>query len=168
VRTLVRTLGKIAAGATPTPNSECFTWRSAGKSSSPLALSAPTAYKERIPHRIESELDIGEYALTLGVRSPAPGFVIPVKDALFWFGSGNLVPGDWIFLYTGAGTPSVIPPDENVHGRLLVVYWGRSETVFHDPQIVPVIWHVGGMRTPPVPKAVRQVPALTTSDSKKT
>jgi hypothetical protein len=111
--------------------------------------------KERIALKVEATIDIGSYALVLGVRAPGGAFITPIPDSMFWFGSATVNANDWIFVYTGSGTPSKVPPAGDV-GNVYIIHWGRPHTVFHDPQIVPALWRISGLLFPPPPAALPQ------------
>jgi hypothetical protein len=112
--------------------------------------------KERIVLKPQSVLDIGNYAIILGTRLLHTGTVVPVRDAMFWFGSGTVSPDDWLFLFTGSGTPNFVPGPDN-KGRLHLVYWGREHTLFHDPITEPVLWRLSGVEIPKPAGAVPQI-----------
>jgi hypothetical protein len=114
--------------------------------------------KERIAIRVDAAVDLGSYAVVLGVRSPGTQFITPIRDSMFWFGSGTVAVRDWIFVYTGSGTPTTVPPSADTPGvgNVYVLYWGRPQTAFHDPQVVPVLWRISGVFIPPVSLALPQ------------
>jgi len=121
------------------------------------------ANKERIVLKPKMALDIGNYAVLVGLRTPTANFIMPLRDHLFWFGSGLVYPSDWLFLYTGHGVPSRLPYEPE-SGHLLTIYWGRDETVFHDPQVVPAIVKFSNIlieqRPQPQPQPPQTVPFL--------
>jgi hypothetical protein len=110
--------------------------------------------RERIVLKVEQRLDIGWYALALAMRAQPAGTAQPLPDSLFWIGSGTVDPNDWFFIYTGAGSKTTMPA-EGAHGKLFIEFWGRDVTVFHDSQIVPVLWRLSGVTIervdPPLP-----------------
>jgi hypothetical protein len=118
--------------------------------------------KERIVIRSRSVVDIGNFAVVLGTRFLQTGNVVPVKDTMFWFGSGTVSPDDWVFLYTGPGMPVVLPTEDH-KGRLILVYWGREHTLFHDPVTEPVLWRLSGIEIPKPAEALPQAGLLTTA-----
>ncbi len=100
--------------------------------------------RERIVLKVETKLDIGMYAIVLAQRGQTTGHATPLRDSMFWIGSGNVEPNDWFFLFTGAGQQRLIPP-EGDNGRLFIEFWGRPQTIFHNSQIVPVLWRLSGV-----------------------
>ena len=101
--------------------------------------------KERVVLKPTITVDIGNYAVMVGARTPTAGnLIVPLRDHMFWFGSAFLTPNDWLFLYTGHGTPSRLPsPDQS--GHLYICYWGHDQTIFHDAQIVPAVVRFNGI-----------------------
>lgn len=108
---------------------------------------------ERIVIKPQLALDIGNYGVLVGLRMPGQDLVTPLRDQLFWFGTGMVYPTDWLFLYTGHGTPSRIPYES---GHVMTVYWGRNETVFHDHQFVPAVVRFGSILVEQRPRPVPQ------------
>lgn len=96
--------------------------------------------QERIVLRVNEILDLGQYGVMIGVRASA-GSAIPVHDNLFWFGDGIVNPGDWLFIYTGPGTPkfSTLPKSTD---RMFTVHWGRATTLFESQELVPILFRV--------------------------
>jgi hypothetical protein len=100
--------------------------------------------KERIVLKAKQNLDIGWYALILSIRGPSPGHATPMRDSLYWFGSGNVAANDWLFIYTGTGTDTKIPSNDKTC-TLFIQFWNRPQTIFHNKQIVPVLWRLNGI-----------------------
>ena len=95
--------------------------------------------KERVVLRANTVIDIGEFAVIVGVRTPPPAdMIIPVRDHLFWFGTALVGANDWLFLYTGHGVPDRFPSATGPE-QIYTSYWGHSETIFHDPQLIPAV-----------------------------
>lgn len=102
--------------------------------------------KERIAIYVKSPLNIGQYGLMIGIKASG-GTAIPIRDNLFWFGDGFLNAGDWIFIYTGAGTPRA----SNVPGsnaKLYISHWGKPTTIFQAPELVPILFRVDAVFIP--------------------
>jgi hypothetical protein len=99
---------------------------------------------ERVVLKVEANIDIGWYAIILSQRGQIRDHATPIKDCMYWFGSGSVAPNDFFFLYTGSGTRSTLPPDGG-HGKLFIEFWGKKETIFHNAQIVPVLWRLNGI-----------------------
>lgn len=112
--------------------------------------------KERVVLRPTVAMDIGAYVVIAGVRAPPPhNLISPLRDHMFWFGSGVLTANDWIFLYTGHGTPSKYPNAEG-SGQIYTTYWGHDLTIFHDPQVIPAVVRLNGVQYEPRPEAAAQ------------
>lgn len=112
--------------------------------------------KERVVLKAKQSLDIGWYALILSSQTGRPGVATPIRDSMFWFGSGTIAAGDWLFLYTGPGTNTKIPSSDGKN-TLYIQFWGKKQTIFHNKQIVPVLWRLNGVsveRNPMEPPAL--------------
>jgi hypothetical protein len=84
-------------------------------------------------------VNLGQYGIMIGLRG-ASGLAYPFKDNLFWFGDAIVNAGDWIWTYTSPGAPrSRMLSDGAV---IYSLYWGRKETVFHNPDLVPILFRV--------------------------
>lgn len=106
------------------------------------------ANQERIPIYVRQHCDLGEYCLILALPAPEGGS-IPVKDHLLWFGNGMVNPGDWIFVYTAAGSTTIVPnPNEANKGafplRFINMHWGKEHTIFQNRGISPMLIRIGG------------------------
>ena len=105
---------------------------------------------ERIPIFVREMTDMGRYGLMVG-HSGAGGFATPFQDNLFWFGDGVVNAGDWLLVYTGAGTPRTLDWEQSPGSKLYVLHWGRPRTMFANSQIVPILFRTdsGSVGTPP-------------------
>lgn len=112
--------------------------------------------KERIVLKVEQKIDIGWYAIVVAIRGQPSGHSTPMRDNMYWIGSGSVEPNDWFFLYTGSGTQTTIPAD-GVHGKLFIEFWGRPQTIFHDSLLIPVLWRLNGIT---VERVAPTLPAL--------
>lgn len=94
--------------------------------------------RECVAMRINMTVDLGQFGIILGVRGQT-GYASPVKDNFFWFGEATLNQGDWLFLYTGPGEArrSQIP---NTNQFIYSIHWGRDKTLFHNENIVPLLF----------------------------
>lgn len=102
--------------------------------------------RERIALQANDTVNLGRYGLMIGVRGDT-GSAFPIRDNLLWFGDGFLEKGDWLFVYTGPGQPKVtkLPSNEE---RLISAHWGRTQTVLHNPDIVPILFRVDAVQVP--------------------
>jgi hypothetical protein len=100
--------------------------------------------KERIVLRASQPVEVGAYALILGNRSASAGHVTPLAESLYWFGSAVVPAEDWLMVYTGRGQATKVPTTDG-KSMIWVGYWGRQTTIFHDRNIVPVLWRLNGI-----------------------
>ena len=96
--------------------------------------------QECISIRVNQVINTGQFGLMLG-RYNQGASAIPYFDNLFWFGDALMHPGDWMFVYTGAGTPSHILA-ANAENRIYYLYWGKPNTLFAEPVIAPILFRV--------------------------
>ncbi len=94
---------------------------------------------ERIPIQVNEQLNLGQYGVMVGYAGPN-GFATPIRDNLYWFGDGLVNPGDWIFLYTGNGSPRTTEWGQSPGNKIYTIHWGRPKTMFANSQIVPLIF----------------------------
>ncbi|QNK67836.1 hypothetical protein [Variovorax sp. PAMC26660] len=114
---------------------------------------------ERIVIRVNEHVDMASYVLMQGLANGGGG-AVPIRDAMFWFGNGLLEPNDWIFVYTAAGEPRSLdlPLNDGSNGthKLVMLHWSRTQTMFHAPNMVPILARIDALLTnlpalPPVP-----------------
>lgn len=105
-----------------------------------------TPNQERVVLYANQTVNLGQYGLMVGVRA-AGNSAFPVRDNLLWFGDGLVNKGDWIFVYTGPGEPraTTLP---NTEERLYSIHWGRDKTIFHHPDLVPILFRVDAVHVP--------------------
>lgn len=97
--------------------------------------------KERVVIKVLNDLNIGEYALVIGMQESS-GAAVPLYDHFFWFGVGYLKASQWIHVYTGIGRPTS-GKGEITKEDIFNVYWGKEKTVFDLKPIVPVLIKIG-------------------------
>lgn len=115
---------------------------------------------EHIPIQVAEPIEINRYGIMLGHSNPDGG-AMPYNDNLYWFGGGSLKPGDWILLYTGNGEPRTDewnnPPGSVVYS----IHWGRSNTLFANSLIVPILFRtdefIVGQQATDVPQLNKQI-----------
>ena len=92
--------------------------------------------KERVVMKVESSCDVGEFLLLqTGFRN---GSVTTGVRNTFWFPDKSVGTGDFVVVYTKAGTASERDfKDVKSH----FFYWGRSEPVWRNSNIKPVLMH---------------------------
>lgn len=95
------------------------------------------ANRERISIKVNGYCDLGHYWLGLGIRQ-SQSEIFPLNDNIFWFGRGYVNVNDWIFLYTGSGTPRVndIP---NQSGKIYTLHWRRQNVLFQSSEVFPYL-----------------------------
>lgn len=86
-------------------------------------------------------VDLGRYGIMLGSYINPTDGAFPFRDNMFWFGNGYIEQGDWIFVFTGEGSPSTIKASNNIN-NIYSVYWGRRTTLFANTNVVPVLFRV--------------------------
>lgn len=96
--------------------------------------------RECVVMRVNETTALTNFFVGLGFPQ-APSNIRPVNDNTFWLGSGFVLSGDWVYLYTGVGKPisSIIPNQNNtVHS----IYWNRVSVLFSSVQIVPFVYSI--------------------------
>jgi hypothetical protein len=100
--------------------------------------------QERIVLRVNETVNLGQYGIMIGIRGWS-GTGVPVRDNLLWFGDGIVNRGDWIFVYTGPGTPKMTTLP-NTEERLLSIHWGRQYTILNSDDLVPILFRVDAVQ----------------------
>lgn len=92
---------------------------------------------EHVVLRADAFCDLGHFWMGIGLRQ-GDNSIFPINDNLLWLGSGYVVQGDWIFVYTGLGTPTVneIPNQKN---RIYTLHWNRDKILFGAREIFPYL-----------------------------
>jgi hypothetical protein len=106
-------------------------------------IDAGVPNQERILLRPTQIVNLGEFGVLLGKPQPA-GLATPFLDNFLWFGEVTIGPPSWIFVYTGPGQWQRTRLAET-NEDAFVAHWGRNQTVFHDPEIVPIIVRIAGV-----------------------
>ncbi len=94
---------------------------------------------EHVPIQVLQPTDMGRYGLMVGISGPQQ-FAMPIQDNLFWFGDGVVNAGDWIFLYTGSGSPRIHDVPDLPGSKIYTVHWGRPNTMFANSLVVPILF----------------------------
>lgn len=113
------------------------------------------ANKECIAIQANQTLNLGQYGIMLGYYTGTNG-ALPIRDNLFWFGDGIVEQGDWIFIYTGYGTPTQTKATDNVH-NVYSLFWGRYNTIFANSNITPILFRADAVAVHPSPSDVPQL-----------
>jgi hypothetical protein len=114
---------------------------------------------ECIAIKANERLNLGQYGIMLGVYSHLNS-AIPVKDHLFWFGDGFIEKDDWIFIYTGTGTPRKTAATNGI-SNIYTVFWGKQTTIFADTNIVPLLFRVDAVDVISPPANLPQIHTIT-------
>jgi hypothetical protein len=111
---------------------------------------------ERIAIYANETINTGCYGVMVShVR--ADNSAIPFQDNLYWFGDGIINKGDWIFLYTGKGTPKADTWNEPPGAKIYSIHWGRAKTMFANTNIVPILFKVDAIKIGDTPTDVPQI-----------
>jgi hypothetical protein len=102
------------------------------------------ANQERIVFQANQSINMGQFGIMLGYRT-THGFANPYIDHLFWFGDGDLLQGDWVFVYTGRGEPRISDvPEQNQ--KLYILHWGKENTIFAQPEVTPILFRADAVQ----------------------
>ena len=104
--------------------------------------------KERIALYANEAVHLGQFGLMIGLGKE-DGSAVPIPDNLLYFGPGFMRKGDWLFVYSGPGIPRADPIGSDT--ALLSVYWGKKQTAFYVPELVPILFRVGEVSVLPLP-----------------
>ncbi len=104
-------------------------------------------YQERIYLRANQRVNLRDYLLLVGLRL-SDDTAFPANDTMFWLGNHTVDAGTWVVVYTCNGTPLVTRLRESGEPAL-VLYWGRSTTLFAPPQLVPTLVQIGQVQVAP-------------------
>lgn len=106
------------------------------------------ANQERIMLKVKQTVEIAQFAVVVGLFNPTQPMPIaqPLVDQFFWFGDGVVNAGEYIFVYTGPGTPRKATLAGKPEAVAYVLHWGRTSTLFANSLFVPVILKFGGIQ----------------------
>lgn len=93
--------------------------------------------QERIYLKANQRTDLRGYLLLVGLHVDGPT-AFPSMDHVFWLGHDSVEAGAWVIVYTGLGQRTVTHIIET-REPALVLYWGRTTTLFNDNRIVPIL-----------------------------
>ena len=100
--------------------------------------------KECVAISVNQNTNMGQYGLMLGIAETQQT-AIPLHHQLYWFGDGLVQRGDWIFLYTGAGTPQTRVLVVGGIAKSYTCFWGKPSTAFANSQVVPILFKIGAL-----------------------
>lgn len=113
--------------------------------------------EEHIAIYVEQSCNLSEFLLIIGLAG-LEGQTTPVKDHMLWFGYEHVNQGDWILVYTAAGSTRISAAPEEINAppgaRVIAIHWGKDHTIFQNRSLVPMIVEIGavGLIKPPEPK----------------
>lgn len=113
--------------------------------------------QEHIAISVKAPCDLSDFCLMIGLAG-LEGHATPVKDHLLWFGYGLVNPGDWIIVFTAAGSTRITPAAPTLGSppgaRIIAIHWGKEHTIFQNRSLVPIIVQIKaiGLEAPPVPQ----------------
>lgn len=96
--------------------------------------------QECIALKANHSVNMGQFGLMLG-RYDQENSAVPYFDNLFWFGDSILRSDDWVFIYTGSGTPNENLAANGVN-KVFNVFWGKPTTLFAESIISPILFRV--------------------------
>ena len=121
--------------------------------------------KERVYLQTTVDLSLGTYLLSLGYPIGNQK-VYPAFDQYFWFGNETVAANTWIIVYTGPGDPKVTTMNNDRRDPVLVLHWGKPQTILGDNNIHPFIISFDGIlvaETPEIQRLAASTPRLPTS-----
>jgi hypothetical protein len=94
--------------------------------------------RERILIRPTELVNLAQCGIFLGIKDGDEA-TTPLNDQFFWFGDLDVSPPSWLIVYTGPGSfeESKLPDSGQTAYSF---HWGKEKTVFHAPNIVPVVF----------------------------
>jgi hypothetical protein len=115
--------------------------------------------KERIYLQATTELALGSYLLSIGYPVGNQK-IYPAFDQYFWFGNETVSANTWIIVYTGPGEPKVTSMENATKDPVLVLHWGKPETLFADTKLHPFVISFDGILVAEPPELQRRVAQL--------
>ena len=116
--------------------------------------------KECIAISVIRDVNIGQYGIMVAQHDAATGgSSVPFFDNLFWFGDGVVNAGDWIFVYSGPGSPRLTKAANGVN-NIYSLHWGKPQTIFASSLIVPILFRVDAVNIMSPPSDQPQLPKL--------
>lgn len=116
--------------------------------------------KERIYLQAKTDLQLGNYLLSIGYPIGNQK-VYPAFDQYFWFGNETVSANTWIIVYTGPGQPKVTSMANATKDPVLVLHWGKPQTILGDNHLHPFILSFDGIvvaETPELQKLASLLP----------
>lgn len=101
------------------------------------------ANRERVVLVPNLRVNLASYGVLLGIRNAT--LAVPLTDHFLWLDELEVDSGTWIFIYTGPGTRRFTTV-ERTNIPAIVVHWGKAQTIFDSPDVVPILFRIGGVR----------------------
>jgi hypothetical protein len=102
-------------------------------------MDAGSPNQERVYLKANLDVRLGEYLLLTGWKI-TQDIANPLPENVLWLGHLNADAGMWVVVYTGPGEQRITQMDTGEPG--LILHWGKQTTIFHHPQVVPVLVHL--------------------------
>mgnify|MGYP001577113234 CR=1 FL=1 len=99
--------------------------------------------RERVVFIPNVPLNLASYGVLVGYGNA--NLAEPLPDNFFWFNELEVNAGTWVFLYTGPGTTRYTTV-EGSGAPAVVLHWGKPNTIFNTPEIVPILFKFGAIR----------------------
>jgi hypothetical protein len=96
------------------------------------------ALKERLVLRVLTDTDVGRYAVLR--TASLEGMATTLVKNTFWFPDKAVSAGDYVVLYSKAGTPKEKPLKKG--GTSHFFYWGHSEALWSSPSEAAVLLQI--------------------------
>lgn len=103
--------------------------------------------QERLVFRPRIPLDMTQFFVALAIKGDHES-ISTFFDQAYWFPDVVIEPPSWVFLYTCAGT-SKVTTEAVTKAPLHALFWGKPSTLFHAPTVIPVIFRIDGLLSPP-------------------
>ncbi len=99
--------------------------------------------RERVIIRPTDTINMASFALLAGFLNEN-GVTTPLQDYFFYFGEIIVRPPSWIVVFTGPGKNQVTKMP-NTDQDTYIFYWGKRNTIFDQPRIVPAIINISSV-----------------------
>jgi len=98
---------------------------------------------ERILLRPTEPVNLAQFGILVGYKL-SNNNIVPLYDNFFWFGEITVPTPSWIVIYTGQGESRLTKHSQSGQ-PVYLFYWGREHTLFHDPNVLPIIFQIGAV-----------------------
>jgi hypothetical protein len=101
--------------------------------------------KERIGLTVAVEANLSFYGLLLTSYAPGGQTISAGSISAYWFPPGIVKPGDFVIIYTGAGTNTT--EQRQGGGTNYFFHWGLPRTVFEKSEVCAVLFELASWAT---------------------